>query len=418
MVKSTASQSALSANDHAALAYAPIHVLAENLQSGALTASALVDCYLQRIRRHDEKLPRLCRSLRGRSARGGGSCRPRTQGRPAARPAARHPDRAQGPHRHRGQAHDRRLDVLARAGFTRHRDGRAAPCRRRHDHARQNAHGGIRVRRVGHESNDGHAVESVGCRAHRARPAARAAVPAWRWQPRSRPPRSAATPAARCAFPRACAASSGSKPPSAASATTARCASSETLDTLGPMTRDVEDAALLFMAMHGPDPQRRADLAAPAGGCAERTQGRHRGHCASPYCRKRNSAKSIPKSRARSRVRSMSCADSARASTPAQLPLAYQRLADLIGKIIAAEGYALHRAWIDRDDLPFDRDVRDRIRWAKTLSAADYIQVMAERADAATPGRRAAARLRRAADAHDAAAGGTARRRSTRAKRR
>src|SRR5262249_61399086 len=28
---------------------------------------------------------------------------------------------------------------------------------------------------------------------------------------------------------------------------------SATLDTLGPMTRDVEDAALLFAAMHGPD---------------------------------------------------------------------------------------------------------------------------------------------------------------------
>jgi len=61
------------------------------------------------------------------------------------------------------------------------------------------------------------------------------------------------------------------------------------------------------------------------------------------------------------------------------LPLAYKRLAEIVGKIIAAEGYALHREWIDRDDLPFDRDVRDRIRWAKGLSAADYIQVMVER---------------------------------------
>ena len=34
---------------------------------------------------------------------------------------------------------------------------------------------------------------------------------------------------------------------------------SDTLDTLGPMTRDVEDAALLFAAMHGPDHARSAD---------------------------------------------------------------------------------------------------------------------------------------------------------------
>src|SRR5262249_22815253 len=39
-----------------ALAWAPLHVLAERLRSGDLSASGLLDCYLQRIRRHDEKL--------------------------------------------------------------------------------------------------------------------------------------------------------------------------------------------------------------------------------------------------------------------------------------------------------------------------------------------------------------------------
>ena len=64
---------------------------------------------------------------------------------------------------------------------------------------------------------------------------------------------------------------------------------------------------------------------------------------------------------------------------PITLPTGYKRMADLVGKIIAAEGYALHRDWIDRDDLPFDLDVRDRIRWAKNLNAADYICIMNER---------------------------------------
>ena len=35
------------------------------------------------------------------------------------------------------------------------------------------------------------------------------------------------------------------------------------------------------------------------------------------------------------------------------LPVPYLRLAEIVGKIIAAEGYTLHRNWIDRDDLPF-----------------------------------------------------------------
>jgi hypothetical protein len=47
------------------------------------------------------------------------------------------------------------------------------------------------------------------------------------------------------------------------------------------------------------------------------------------------------------------------------LPMRYKRLADLTGKIIAAEAYDLHRDWIDRDDLPFDADIRDRIRWER-----------------------------------------------------
>ena len=39
-----------------ALAYAPMHVLAKRLRDGALTPSALLECYLERIRRYDGKL--------------------------------------------------------------------------------------------------------------------------------------------------------------------------------------------------------------------------------------------------------------------------------------------------------------------------------------------------------------------------
>jgi aspartyl-tRNA(Asn)/glutamyl-tRNA(Gln) amidotransferase subunit A len=39
----------------------------------------------------------------------------------------------------------------------------------------------------------------------------------------------------------------------------------------------------------------------------------------------------------------------------------------------------LHRGWIDRDDLPFDPDVRDRLRTGKASAAADYIVLMTER---------------------------------------
>ena len=73
-----------------------------------------------------------------------------------------------------------------------------------------------------------------------------------------------------------------------------------------------------------------------------------------------------PEVAARIRAARSTCSAAwARASTRSKLPLAYGPLADLTGKIIAAEGYELHRDWIDRDDLPFDPDVRGRMRGGK-----------------------------------------------------
>jgi aspartyl-tRNA(Asn)/glutamyl-tRNA(Gln) amidotransferase subunit A len=153
---------------------------------------------------------------------------------------------------------------------------------------------------------------------------------------------------------------------------------SETLDTLGPMTRDVEDAALLFNAMQGFDPQDAQtlphsqvdvlkELKAGIAGMRfavlpEAEIGELDPGVAAAYARALDVLRGLGAS-----------------IDTLKLPLSYKRLAEIVGKIIAAEGYALHRDWIDRDDLPFDRDVRDRIRWAKGLSAADYIQVMTER---------------------------------------
>jgi aspartyl-tRNA(Asn)/glutamyl-tRNA(Gln) amidotransferase subunit A len=153
---------------------------------------------------------------------------------------------------------------------------------------------------------------------------------------------------------------------------------SETLDTLGPMTRDVEDAALLFDAMHGADPQDPATLPHARVDALRELRAGVKGmrFAVLPDAElgELDPAVASAYAAALDVMRDLG----ARIETLA-LPLSYKRLAEIVGKIIAAEGYALHREWIDRDDLPFDRDVRDRIRWAKALSAADYIQVMAER---------------------------------------
>jgi len=153
---------------------------------------------------------------------------------------------------------------------------------------------------------------------------------------------------------------------------------SETLDTLGPMTRDVEDAALLFNAMHGFDPQDAGTLPHAQVDALRDLKTGVSGMRFAVLPDAELGELDPAVARAFAAALDVMRGLGARIETLA-LPLAYKRLAEIVGKIIAAEGYALHREWIDRDDLPFDRDVRDRIRWAKGLSAADYIQVMAER---------------------------------------
>ena len=153
---------------------------------------------------------------------------------------------------------------------------------------------------------------------------------------------------------------------------------SETLDTLGPMTRDVEDAALLFNAMHGFDPQDSATLPHAQVDALRDLKTGVAGMRFAVLPDAELGELDPAVARAFAAALDVMRGLGARIETLA-LPLAYKRLAEIVGKIIAAEGYALHREWIDRDDLPFDRDVRDRIRWAKGLAAADYIQVMAER---------------------------------------
>jgi aspartyl-tRNA(Asn)/glutamyl-tRNA(Gln) amidotransferase subunit A len=153
---------------------------------------------------------------------------------------------------------------------------------------------------------------------------------------------------------------------------------SATLDTLGPMTRDVEDAALLFAAMHGPDRNDPQTLAHPPVDALVDLKTGVAGLRLAVLPEAELGEIDPEVARAFALALEVMRGLGARIGT-LTLPVPYRRLADLTGKLIAAEGYELHREWIDRDDAPFDVAVRDRIRWGKNLSAADYIRIMAER---------------------------------------
>jgi aspartyl-tRNA(Asn)/glutamyl-tRNA(Gln) amidotransferase subunit A len=153
---------------------------------------------------------------------------------------------------------------------------------------------------------------------------------------------------------------------------------SDTLDTLGPMVRDVEDAALLFAAMHGPDIDDPATLLHPP---ADVLPGLRAGVAGFRFAvlPEADLGEVDPEvAAAFATALETFRAQGARIDV-LRLPVTYAALADVTGRFIAAEGYQLHRDWIDRDDLPFDPDVRDRFRVARRMAAADYVHLMLER---------------------------------------
>jgi aspartyl-tRNA(Asn)/glutamyl-tRNA(Gln) amidotransferase subunit A len=151
-----------------------------------------------------------------------------------------------------------------------------------------------------------------------------------------------------------------------------------TLDTPGPMTRSVEDAAVLFNLLQGPDPLDPLTLRHAPG---DPLPGLKRGV-------------------AGLRLAVLSAADRAGVDgevlaaydasvealgrlgatiVEARLPRRFNEFAALTGRIIGAEGYANVGDIVDRLDLPVDEAVRPRIWLGKGLSARDYLDALAQR---------------------------------------
>ena len=363
--------------DEASLAYAPMHALAEQLQAGALSSGALVDCYLKRIHRHDKKLhayvavyedeARTAAEAADRMRAAGQLCSP-LHGIPIA---LKDLIDIEGKVTTGGSLfwRDRVSTVTATVA---HRLAAAGMITLGKTHMVEFAFGAWGTNTTmgtpwnpwdagtprspgGSSSGSGVAVAAA---------LAPAAIG-------SDTGGSVRIPASLCGIV-------GLKTTVGRVSNHGTLNLAASLDTLGPMTRDVEDAALLFMAMHGPDPHDAATLPHPPVDVMRGLKIGIAGLRLAVLPEAELGEVDPEVARAFAQALEVMRGLGARIDTLV-LPASYRRLADLTGKIIAAEGYALHRAWIERDDLPFDPDVRDRIRWAKTLSAADLIQVMAER---------------------------------------
>jgi aspartyl-tRNA(Asn)/glutamyl-tRNA(Gln) amidotransferase subunit A len=156
---------------------------------------------------------------------------------------------------------------------------------------------------------------------------------------------------------------------------------SPTLDSIGPIARTAEDAALLVAAMAGPDPDDAATRAAPRVDFAAAL-------AAPPDLRGTRITVLAPE-----RFPSYTEAEVARATHEAatvlgtlgativfdEVPLDLDALAAANGRIIAAEAWAFHRAYIEDPALDIDPWVRRRVVGGKAISAAEYDRLLAER---------------------------------------
>ncbi|MDP6830606.1 MAG: amidase [Alphaproteobacteria bacterium] len=153
---------------------------------------------------------------------------------------------------------------------------------------------------------------------------------------------------------------------------------STTLDTPGPMTRSVEDTAMIYDAIQGPDPLWPPTLAHNA---------------PDPFANLRRGVKGL-------RLAAISGAELASTDAPTlaafeaaqntlrdlgasisefEMPRPFADFAAIAGRIIGAEGYRFVGALTDDPELPVDPNVRPRIQLGRDIKAHEYLDALAEK---------------------------------------
>ena len=153
---------------------------------------------------------------------------------------------------------------------------------------------------------------------------------------------------------------------------------SSTLDTPGPMTRSVEDAALMYRALNGPDPRDPQTLAwAPSDPMPTLRRGIAGLRLAVMPDAERAGVDHDVVGAYDAAVETL--AKLGAAIVRVDLPHRFGDYATATGRIIGAEGYRFVGHLVDDENLPVDPHVRPRIQLGRGISARDYLLALAER---------------------------------------
>jgi len=150
---------------------------------------------------------------------------------------------------------------------------------------------------------------------------------------------------------------------------------SHSLDTVGPMARCVEDVALIYEVLQGPDAQDQATQYLPA---HESTAGIRDGIqsmrlAVLPDSQRKQSSESVNLAY----EKTLECAGKLGAEIVIRgLPHPFETYRNLSSVIASAEGYAHCHELIDRQDLPIGDGTRARMLPGKTCSAKEYLEAM------------------------------------------
>src|SRR2546421_1045111 len=151
------------------------------------------------------------------------------------------------------------------------------------------------------------------------------------------------------------------------------------LDTPGPMARSVEDAALLYSVMPGPDPLDPRTLSAPAP--SDPMPGLRRGVRGLRLARMPNAERDgcTPEMLAAYDEALDTLGRLGAEIVDLALPCRFDDATRATGRIIGSEAYQLVGKLVDDPALPIDPAVRPRIQLGRGIGAPDYLAALADR---------------------------------------